>query len=439
MPGLSLQECVNNSMNCQSIENGSEKIFYVQQMAADSPDTPSNYSSTNPVSSSDLTAFNAPTEQSPQAVVPAINNSNTNTNVNTDSNTNTNTNVNTDRTDNSDSRKPDLGSSRKSALQWDQECSVEMEIISDPHFLMNCLRDRVIGQKRCDRESQFVIFMDTHVLKGPYRYEQVSQIFYQKDFLVRWQTPHIVLPEEIILSAQDGYFLRYPNLAHGYPIKYRWHTEKFKTLLPSMTRPPELSHSARSHSHSHSHSHASTKPGQSRAPKEEARRLQYRVLRKRGLISLYDYFDHPDHPDHTWVYQLMPTLLLALIHCYILRIGDMCLSNILVDIKKRQIYLIDLDDTLENDRKDEFFYFRSRPDVTKAAKWLQQARLHYPWLIEQLGHIVPISLQFKHRIRNTIFRLARYVYTPESDDDSSSESSSDSSSDSSSNSSSDSL
>lgn len=307
------------------------------------------------------------------------------------------------------SSSPNQPGTTGSQRKLDPECSVEMEIISDPHFLMTCLRDRIIGQKRCEETSQFVIFMDTHVIKGPYLYREVTDIFYRKDYFLAWQTPHVILPEEIIISTPNGLFLRYPNLSQGYPTKYRWHTEKFKTLLP--TTPNSSNHSGH--------------PVSTNSSKPEGTRLEYRVLRKRVLVSLYDYLNEPDHD---WIYQSMPTLLLALIHCYILKIGDMCLSNILVDTQKRQIYLIDFDDTITKDRKDEFFYFRDRPNKSRAKLWIQQARPHYPWLIEQLSTIVTETPHFKHRVRNTIFRLARYVYTSDLLESSSSDSS-DSSSD----------
>jgi hypothetical protein len=402
MPGSPLNQR-RLKLNNRSIENGSEKIFGAQQMATDRSDNPSTLSSVinisllpnpNPVNAVSLVQTgvggNASNVASP-ATLPID--------------------------------KPTGLSTHE--RQWNHECSVEMEIISDPHFLITCLRDRVIGQKRCDRESQFVILMDTHVIKGPYLHQHITEIFDRKDFFVHWQTPHVVLPDEVIMSTCDGYFLRYPNLAQNYSTKYRWHTEKFKTLLPSMSPPRRETRETRS-SASRNSAQSSNHPvtGSPKVPKEEARRLQYRVLRKNGLISLYDYLDDSNH---AWIYGSMPTLLLALIHCYILRIGDMCFSNILVDIKKRQLYLIDLDDTLEHDRNDEFFYFRGRPYPSKATEWIQQARPHYPWLIEQLGHLISKSPPLKHRIRNAIFRLARYVYTPEPEESSESSSSSDSS------------
>jgi hypothetical protein len=393
------RRCIES--NHKSIKNGSEKICGVQQMATDPSDNPSTVSS--PPRSSLMSVIHlrssSPSGLNPVNVIPSGLAVNSNDAV---AKSITPTGIT-------------MGSTQ-SERPWDHECSVEMEIISDPHFLIDCLRDRVIGQKRCNRESQFVILRDAHVIKGPYLHQHIVELFDRKDFFVHWQTPHVVLPDEVIMSTRDGYFLRYPNLAQNYPIKYRWHTEKFRTLLPSMSPPSRLS----------PNHHPPI--GSIKVPKEEARRLQYRVLRKHCLISLYDYLDEPNHD---WIYESMPTLLLALIHCYILRIGDMCFSNILVDIKKRQLYLIDLDDTLENDRKDEFFYFRGRPYPSKATKWIQQARPHYPWLIEQLGHLISKSPHLKHRIRNAIFRLARYVYTPENDessDSSSSSSSSDSSS-----------
>jgi hypothetical protein len=266
--------------------------------------------------------------------------------------------------------------------RWDPECFVEMEIITDPHFLLECLRNRIIGQKRCDGESQFVILMTDHVLKGPYPYSQAREILFRKDFLIDWKTPHVVLPEEVMISMPQGFFLKFPHLSQGYPMKSKWHVEKFKTRFPTMTA---------------------------------SKHLIYQVMRHGKLITLYEYMGRPNHD---WIYASMPTLLLALIHCYILRIGDMCLSNILVDPQKHQIYLIDLDDPLTQDGKDEFFYFRSRPMSKRARVWRHQARPHYPWLIEQLRPIAARAPQFKRRIQKIIFMLARFVYTLDSSDSS---------------------
>jgi len=254
-----------------------------------------------------------------------------------------------------------------------------------------------------DSKSQFVIIDTDCVIKGPYTLKKVKKILERKKFLTLWDTPHVVLPLDKILhvsssSGKNEYYMIYPNLLEGRELKYRWYTEKETGL-------------------------------------------EYRVLKRRGLIQLYRALYTRKYYEN-WIYKHMQTLLLAIFHCYILGIGDLCLSNILVDIEKYKIYIIDLDDSAHHTRVDEFFYFRSAIDGTDGNEWLHYARPQYEYILDKLLEMLPKYPQFRKRIRTAIILLSRYTYTfsdsSTSSDSSNSSSSPDSSNSSSSSSSSDS-
>ena len=143
------------------------------------------------------------------------------------------------------------------------------------------------------------------------------------------------------MSTPDGIFLVYPNLAKEYPVVFYWHTEEFSDLT-------------------------------------------YRVLKRRGLRTIWTVLSWDDSEMNDVIKEAMPTLLLALVQCFILEIGDMYLTNILIDIHTKKVYIIDFDDDLKRERYDEFFYFRVVPSESLMTRWLLYARPVYLEVASQL-------------------------------------------------------
>ena len=234
--------------------------------------------------------------------------------------------------------------------------------------LNKALTKEIVCQERVDEDSQFVIMQGDFIIKGPYLPRHRDTILERRTFFESWKTPHMVLPLKE-MSTPDGIFLVYPNLARDYPIIFRWHTE-------------------------------------------ESTGLRYRVLKRRGLRTIWTILSWDDGEMNFVIQKAMPSLLLALVQCFILEIGDIYLTNILVDVHKKKIYVIDFDDDLKRERYDEFFYFRVIPSEPLMKRWLLYARPCYLEVASQLRELknrIGGSSVIVKRIHLAITLLERYT------------------------------
>lgn len=205
-----------------------------------------------------------------------------------------------------------------------------------PFTLEEALADKIVCQKRTSKAKQFVIMDGEYVYKGPYTDYKLSYISWRSHYFSQWHTPHVVLPAPYIFDSDSGPFLQFPNIAAGYEPQCQRHTEGFTGLT-------------------------------------------YWVMERRGVVKLLELL-RGITPD--WVWDQQPSLLLAYIHCYILRTGDVGLHNTLVDVDQQMIYIVDYDETRGNQRDDEVFYFNKRPALFQM--WVEHARPAYPEIIEYL-------------------------------------------------------
>lgn len=234
--------------------------------------------------------------------------------------------------------------------------------------LQEALITSVVGQRRTGKNKQFVILRDDEVYKGPYTASgRLTNIRERSEAFRLWEIPHVVLPlrEE---ETKDGQFVVYPNLAKEYPLEYTIHKESFSSY-------------------------------------------EYRILTRKVLVKLGDYLKLKDSD---WVYDEASSLLMALCASFVLKIGDMNLANILVDVSKKSLHIIDYDDNLAKDRDDAMFYFNKPPG--KTSRWYEKMRHHYATVAKDLesllDHPYTLKMGFQERVQSTIDLLLKYSDEP---------------------------
>lgn len=219
--------------------------------------------------------------------------------------------------------------------------------------LSDLLEDEIVCQKRLDEECQFVILRGMHVWKGPYTSNEIERIRERVVLLKHYQTPHVILPSSIQVT-KDGPFVIYPNLSFGYPIQFSWHREEFPDPVMS------------------------------------GRYRVYRCLKKdkriRGssLVSMSTALLRNRSRIYKLISEQIGSYFFALIQCYIFGIGDMYFTNMMIDLPKRYLYILDIDDPTEPTRIDEFFYLRDIPSSLMQKRWLRLVRPVYAEVLQRI-------------------------------------------------------
>lgn len=188
--------------------------------------------------------------------------------------------------------------------------------------LNDALENDVVCQRRTSNRKQFVFLHGDSVIKGPYKEERVRTLLDRANILKEWKANHIVYPTEV-LTTPEGIFVKYPNLALGYPIEWEDHKESFSDY-------------------------------------------KYRVLKRHSLIKLSDYMKLEESE---WMTQVLESMMYSLIGLTILGTGDMHTANILVDGPKRMVYIIDYEENRGELRDDIYFMFSKRPGKEITNQW----------------------------------------------------------------------
>jgi len=225
--------------------------------------------------------------------------------------------------------------------------------------LANC----PIGQVRPGISKEYVILLnETTVIKGPYRYNsnKIPSLKEKEKWLRYWETPLVLLPNRYF-ERQDGIYIEYPNL---------------DDVEDMETEPWTESYTGRS----------------------------YEVVKRKWLNKLNYVL-----PDEKWIYDLYTEdMLLALVHLWILNAGDVGLFNMLAQMKRREVHVIDFEQTRSKDRDDDLFYLSSRP----AAKyrWLENVRPFYRKVADKVRPMLEdeANSSLFNRIEEAINRLDKY-------------------------------
>lgn len=231
--------------------------------------------------------------------------------------------------------------------------------------LEEALNSKIVCQKRTGKNKRFVFLDGDRVIKGPYERNKVDRIMYVSKKLREWNSPFIVHPIEEIISGDNNIYLTFPNVSQGYPEQFEKYTETFVSSY-------------------------STQP------------FTMNILKRSGVVKLGDVIT-----DLGWIGNYIPWLTLSLCHLFILGVGDMNLGNILVDIEKKRVYIIDYEDQRSTIRDDEFFYFNKRPSKEKGNFWIKHVLPYSQPISEKLETLN--SPEFTDRINKSIELLKNEV------------------------------
>lgn len=205
-----------------------------------------------------------------------------------------------------------------------------------PSFdLEYALQNYPVGQKRTRRKGQYVFLVDDIIVKGPYTDEHASVILERSAVMTSWTVPLIVHPTSTVYTTKHGLFLTFPNLAYGYPMETVQYTENFNNY----------------------------------------ENKTYNVLKRNTLVKLNDVFI--ELCQQPWFIKLLPQLMVSLICQYILNIGDIGLSNVLVDLDKQLLYCIDYEQDRSSDRDGHFFFLPKDMAKKKQIPWLAAVTPYY--------------------------------------------------------------
>lgn len=206
--------------------------------------------------------------------------------------------------------------------------------------LQTLLSSCPVGQKRTAKYKQFVFLAGENVYKGPYNPDKIQTILNRSMRFREYNLPFILHPINYF-SIHEGHFIIFPNIAKDYPIETYVNKESFTDL-------------------------------------------SYNVIKRTSVIKASDFLKEYDCD---WFYIQVPNIALTLIYMYIFNVGDVGLYNILVDIKKKYIYIIDYDENRTSENNTELFYFAKDPAEAIRTKWLAHVRPYYKLLAEKITQI----------------------------------------------------
>ena len=225
-----------------------------------------------------------------------------------------------------------------------------------------------IGQKRCSSHKQFVFMMGDTVMKGPFPVDRAKKIYDRSYILTDWKASYVLHPTELKIIENKAWIV-YPNINKDYPEEFEEYNESWEPHLAC------------------------------------------KVLRRSKLQKLSDVI---------LTCQWMTTkqaeqLLITFCYLVILGVGDVHLSNVLVDTVKQQFYVIDYDEnTTKTDVRDtEVFYFRKDPASEKLAFWLSKVRPSYASVFNHFKHmnISPKLFPFISQVLNALSSLVVVDYS----------------------------
>ena len=243
-----------------------------------------------------------------------------------------------------------------------------------PFDLADALRRGVAGQRRTGSHKQFTfVFLDdpTWIYKGPYSAEKVSRYAARVAVLARWALPNVVLPDERVFPAsvqgpKKELFLRFPNLAKEYPVETEAgvHKESFSTY-------------------------------------------EYTVLKRTVLVKAKDVIGNKEYP---WALAFVPTLTYQLAALALLDVGDVHLSNVLVDLEKKEFFIIDVEETRHQPAVGPWAFFTKPPAAPLQPLWTAELRKGLPSVVEAL-RALPVGPDLDDR-RTALIKDLETYYPP---------------------------
>lgn len=232
------------------------------------------------------------------------------------------------------------------------------------------LQQLIVGQKRTGKHKQFVFFYGDYVIKGPFSSTgRIENIKTRSTIFTAWKTPCVVkyINEFKSDDPEPNIYVMYDNIMKQYKLESEPYHESFSGL-------------------------------------------NYNILKNPPIVSVNTLIDKKGYE---WITNNAEDLLLAVVHCNILGVGDMNLRNVLVDPNTKEFYVIDFDDNLTSDRDDEVFYFNKHP--SKKSNWYQRVNMHYNNVADRLEPLLTDEIVLKNnllsRVQRAINLLRQYATT----------------------------
>jgi ribA/ribD-fused uncharacterized protein len=228
--------------------------------------------------------------------------------------------------------------------------------------LEDYLSKYLVGQKRTSNNKQFVFLEGDYAVKGPYSEGRLNNVV-NRSKILSGLGPNVAVLMIDQFETKDGIFVRFPNLMKGYDLKSEPHQESFSSY-------------------------------------------KYNILKDPPVTSIREALVNKE----TWMFPLMEETILTLCYCYMLKVGDMNVRNLLVDPNTKQFYVIDYDDNLSTERDDEVFYFNKLP--AKAYDWYNNVKCHYNKVANRLKQLINtdviVNNNLSDRLLKTINLLEKY-------------------------------
>lgn len=230
------------------------------------------------------------------------------------------------------------------------------------YSLKLALEKGAVFQKRTGKHKQFVFWNGDTVVKGPYDKEAIEKIYFRSKEFKKYKCLNVIHPigyytlidpVDIKINSKKIYFIIYPNISKNKCLTMFKHTESFSNLTLN-------------------------------------------VIERTEVVKLNNVIEEE------WIKSYIPNLLYTLICLRVLKVGDMCLSNIIVNIETKNVVVIDYDYSKEIDRNSEDFYFCKSPAKNKLAYWLSQVRPHYNTTLDKLKEFIeePRVLHIYNMLQN---------------------------------------
>lgn len=227
------------------------------------------------------------------------------------------------------------------------------------------LQNSIFGQKRTSRNKQFVIFDGKSVWKGPFKQDKAKELSKRFDQVEEWNLPLAVLPEAKFYSSSDieGLFLHYENLSENYSSGSDWHQESFSEF-------------------------------------------SYQVNRRSNLVKISDVLQKKVNE---WIYDFVPQMTMTLCALTLIGVGDLHTCNILADLEKRQVYIIDFDQNRSVEPEGDFFFLSKAPAKNIATKWKEELILHKEEIIQFIKNL-EITSELEDRRKSILEALKNINY-----------------------------
>jgi hypothetical protein len=232
-------------------------------------------------------------------------------------------------------------------------------------FSLDALLDlgsgNVVMQKRTGPLKQFVVSVggdEAVVVKGPWWHDVCSHVRDLDIVLARynlfalWQTPFVVQPRGTIQEYRSdrpvGTYLLFDDFARDY-----------RPLLAVTTW--------------------------QESPTFRARQRTYNVATERVGVVKLSAVKTATPP--AWLLAAVPRLLLAFVHLFLANVGDVHFANVLVDLDRQALYVVDIDETRRNDPTTvtPFYFTKPMAKATYDDWWRDAARSAAPWIVDQVN------------------------------------------------------